>query len=96
MGARAASIKVFGIAPKLLNPTIRPLPGNPAIIAKTKLNSSKDPLYEPPPLPVLPTHLSISLPYTHIPPFPYNLPSSERLHEEFPCIDSLVAPPKAM
>ena len=69
-----------------------PESGNLAIIAKTKLNSSKDPLYEPP-LPVLPTHPSISPIYTHIPPFPYNLP---RLHEEFPCIDSPVAPPKAM
>ena len=47
-GEGGADIKVFGVSPKLLIPQSvllppLPLPGNPATIAKTKLNSSKAP-----------------------------------------------------
>ena len=60
-GERAAGIKVFGISPKLLNPTIRPPPFLIllATIAQHKVELLKGPKYEPP-LPVPTAHPSIN------------------------------------
>ena len=99
-GERAADLKVFGVSPKLLIPQSvllppLPLPGNPATIAKTKLNSSKAPqlfsLYQDPPVP--PTNQSSHIHNPTITTFP----KSGRHHPMTPPNPYwFSSPPKAM